>query len=124
MAVYNYTDDTTLVSTLETFGRTCNVKEIERNINIEISKVTTWLQRNKLQLNVSKSKFMVFFKHPKTLPKLNITANGNLIGQVSEFNFLGITIDENITWNPHIRNTSIKIARVIGILRKLKRIFP
>ena len=119
-----YADDTTLVSTLETFGRTCNVKEIEHNINIEISKVTTWLQRNKLQLNVSKSKFMVFFKHPKTLPKLNITANGNLIGQVSEFNFLGITIDENITWNPHIRNTSIKIARVIGILRKLKRIFP
>ena len=118
-----YTDDTTLVSTLETFGRTCNVKEIERNINIEISKVTTWLQKNKLQLNVSKSKFMMFFKHPKTLPKLNITANGNLIDQVSEFNFLGITIDENITWNPHIRNTSIKIARVIGILRKLKRIF-
>ena len=56
-----YADDTTLVSTLETFGRTCNVKEIERNINIEISKVTTWLQRNKLQLNVSKSKFMMFF---------------------------------------------------------------
>ena len=119
-----YADDTTLVSTLETFGRTCNVKEIERNINIEISKVTTWLQRNKLQLNVSKSKFMMFFEHPKTLPKLNITANGNLINQVSEFNFLGITINENITWNLHIRKTSIKIARVIGILRKLKRIFP
>ena len=60
------------------------------------------------KLNVSKSKFMVFFKHPKTLPKLNITANRNLIGQVSHFNVLGITIDENITWNPHIRNTSIK----------------
>ena len=34
-----YVDDTTLVSTLENFGFTCNVKEIERNINIEISKV-------------------------------------------------------------------------------------
>ena len=79
-----YADDTTLVSTLETFGCTCNVKEIERNINIEISKVTTWLQRNKLQLNVSKSKFMMFFNNPKTLPKPNITANGNLIEQVSE----------------------------------------
>ena len=67
---------------------------------------------------------MMFYKHPKTLPKPNITANGNLIGQVSKFNFLGITIDENITWNPHIRNTSIKIARFIGILRKLERIFP
>ena len=119
-----YADDTTLVSTLKNFGRTCNIKEIECNINIEISKVTTWLQRNKLQLNVSKSKFMMFLKHPKILPKLNITANGNVVDQVSEFNFLGITIDENIAWNPHIHNTSIKIARVIGILRKLKRIFP
>ena len=76
-----YADDTALVSTLETFGRTCNVKEIERNINIKISKVATWLLRNKLQLNVSKSKFIMFFKHPKTLPKLNITANGNLTDQ-------------------------------------------
>ena len=80
-----YADDTTLVTTLETFGRTRNVKETERNINIETSKVTTWLQRNKLQLNVSKSKSMMFFKHPKILPKLNITANGNLIDQVSTF---------------------------------------
>ena len=52
----------------------------------------------------------MFFKHPKTLPKLNITANGNLIDQVSELNFLCITIDENILWSPHINNTSIKIA--------------
>ena len=36
-----HADDTTLVSTLETFGSTCNVKEIERNINIEIFKVST-----------------------------------------------------------------------------------
>ena len=36
-----YADDTTLVFTLNNFGRPCNVKEIERNINIEISKVTT-----------------------------------------------------------------------------------
>ena len=48
---------------------------------------------------------MMCFKHPTTLPKLNITANGNVTDQESEFNFLGITIDENIAWNPHIRNT-------------------
>ena len=46
-----------------------------------------------------------------------------LIIQVSEFKFLGITIDENITRNPNIRNISIKIAMAIGILRKLKRYF-
>ena len=37
----------------------------------KISKVVTWLQSNKLKLNVSKSKFMLFYKHPKVVPKLN-----------------------------------------------------
>ena len=51
-------------------------------------------------------------------------ANGNPIDEVQEFIFLDITIDQNITWTPHIRKISIKISRVIGVLRKLKRIFP
>ena len=87
-------------------------------------KITTWLHSNKLKLNASKSKLMIFFKHPNIIPKLNIWANGNQINEVQEFNFLGITIDQNITWTPHIRKISIKILRVIGVLRKLKRIFP
>ena len=118
-----YADDTTLVSTLETFGNTNRPTEIENNISNEISKITTWLHSNKLKLNASKSKYMVFFKHPKIIPKLNILANGNPIDEVQEFNFLSITIDQNLTWTPHIRKISIKISRVIGVLRKLKRIF-
>ena len=97
--------------------------EIENNISNEISKITTWLHSNKLKLNASKSKFMIFFKHPKIIPKLNIWANGNQIDEVQKFNFLGITIDQNITWTPHIRKISIKISRVIGVLRKLKHIY-
>ena len=119
-----YADDTTLISTLETFGNTNRPTEIENNISDQISKITTWLHSNKLKLNASKSKFMIFFKHPKIIPKLNIWANGNQIDEVQEFNFLGITIDQKITWTPHIRKISIKISRVIGVLRKLKHIFP
>ena len=47
-----YADDTTLISTLENVGPTNNAKELEQNINDEISKVATWLQCNKLKLNV------------------------------------------------------------------------
>ena len=36
-----YADDTTLISTLENFGPTNNAKELEQNINDEISKVAT-----------------------------------------------------------------------------------
>ena len=76
-----YADDTTLISTLENFGPTNNAKKLEQNINEEISKVVTWLQSNKLKQNVSKSKLMLFCKHPKVVPKLNILVNGNPIVQ-------------------------------------------
>ena len=91
-----YADDTTLISTLETFCNTNRPTEIENNINNEISKITTWLHINKrrptpasysCKLNASKSKFMIFFKHPNIIPKLNIWANGNQIDEVQEFNF-------------------------------------
>ena len=108
-----YADDTTLVSHLENFGAT-NIA-IEDGLNQEISKVNTWLFSNKLVLNVTKSKFMLFFKHPKIVQTLNLSINGNLVEQVINFNFLGITIDQNITWSDHISKISIKVARVIGI---------
>ena len=41
---------------------------------------------------------MIFFKHPKVTPKLNISVNDNQIDQVDEFNFLGITIDQSVTF--------------------------
>ena len=67
---------------------------------------------------------MIFFKYSRTIPKFNISINGNQVEQVTNFNFLGITIDQNLTWKDHISKISIKIARVIGIMNKLKHIFP
>ena len=119
-----YADDTTLISSLETFGDRNNPKYMENNINTEISKITTWLKSNMLNLNFEKSNFMIFFKHPKKLPNLNITVNNKIIEQVDHFNYLGITLDQNITWTPHLDKVSIKISRVTGLLRKLQHIFP
>ena len=67
---------------------------------------------------------MIFFKHPRTIPKLSISIDGNPVEQVTNFNFFVITLDQNFTWNDHISKISIKVARVIGIMNKLKRIFP
>ena len=63
-------------------------------------------------------------KAPKRSPKLMLTISGDILEQVEEFNFLGITVDQNVTWHAHITKMSIKLASVIGILHKLKRTFP
>ena len=67
---------------------------------------------------------MIFFKVPKVVPRLNVTIAGNPIEQVNEINFLGITLDQNITWKPHITKMAINITRVIGVLNKLNIFSP
>ena len=53
-----------------------------------------------------------------------IVRNMQLIVKSLRFNFLGITVDQNVTWDVHITKILIKLARVIDILHKLKRTFP
>ena len=67
---------------------------------------------------------MIFFKVPKVVPRLNVTIAGNPIEQVNEINFLGITLDQNIIWKPHITKMAINITRVIGVLNKLNIFSP
>ena len=56
------------------------------------------------------------------IPKIRI--NEIDIERVDEFDFLGLTINENMTWNSHIRKISNKISRVVGIMNRLKHVLP
>ena len=38
--------------------------------------------------------------------------------------FLGLTIDQHLTWNGHVQKISNKISRSLGIMCKLKRFLP
>ena len=56
------------------------------------------------------------------IPKLTI--NDHVIERVTDFNFLGLTFDEHMSWNSHINKISIKITKTVGILSRLKRFLP
>ena len=117
-----YADDTTLNSTLDLFGN--DTEEIQNSVISELKKVFKWLDVNKLCLNVSKSKFMLFQMPQKRVPHLLFSIDRMHIEQVTEFNFLGLIIDSNLNWKAHLSAIGTKISRVIGLLHKLKYIFP
>ena len=114
-----YADDTTLYAKLSSLGRTPS-----KTLNCELSQISKWLQINKLSLNIAKTKYMIFHKPKRKLPKLTLNINGINIEQCSTFNFLGLTLNQNLTWNDHIRKISLKIARSIGQLKNLKHFLP
>ena len=77
-------------------------------------------------MNVSKTKFMIFHYHQRNIEPIvpEIKINSERIEKVSEFNFLGYTIDEHLGWKPHIQKISNKIARTLGIMCRLKNFLP
>ncbi len=122
----NYADDTTLNSTLEAFGDRKNVPQIQNNINRELTKVNTWLFRNKLLINSSKTKLMLFYTYQRTsyIPKITLSINETPIEMVEHFTFLGITFDTHLTWRYHINNVTSKMNPVISNLNSLKLLIP
>ena len=123
-----YADDTTLISPLCSFTHGGNsISEISNSINLELKKISDWFAVNKLSLNTEKTKFMIFHNHQKTItdkyiPSLKI--NGTSIERVTEFNFLGLTINEHLTWKSHADKVANKISRTLGVMNRLKRYLP
>ena len=60
----------------------------------------------------------------KRVPQLSFNIEGLPIEQVYEFNFLGLIIDANLNWKAHLNAIGTKVSRVIGLLHKLKYVFP
>ena len=112
-----YADDTTLYCNINQ-----NVSEVV--INNELLKVSLWLAANKLSLNVGKTKFMVFHMRNKVVSYPDLHLNGNKIERVTQFNFLGLILHASLSWDKHINHISLKVSKAIGILYRLKSIYP
>ena len=97
-----YADDTSLVQPLCTFYAPIenNLNRVSSNINKELQEISDWLSVNKLSLNVKKTKMMLFHYRQKNIKSLipNLKINKAPIELVKDFNFLGITLDECMTW--------------------------
>lgn len=85
----------------------------------EMSKLKVWFDYNKLSLNLSKTKFMLFGKCKRDIG-IQISIDGVGIERVSEIKFLGVTIDEQINWKSHIKYLQSKVARSISVINKAK----
>ena len=110
-----YADDTTIYFNKEDFPKI----NLANHITTELDKIYIWIKHNKLSLNVEKNKCMMFH----TIQKKHSTVIA-LNRWITYFKFLGILFDESVTWKCHINMVTNKISQVIGILKRLKHVFP
>ena len=110
-----FADDTNLF----TSGK--EIKTLETNINNELSHISIWLKVNKLSLNIKKTHYMIFRKRKKDSLNVKLSIDGELINEVDKTKFLGVLIDNKLTWKQHIAYVSGKIARGIGMIIKARQ---
>jgi hypothetical protein len=90
-------------------------------MQIEMDKITNWLNVNKLSVNTAKTK-LILFRSTNKRQKQNITIsmNNENLKQVKSTTFLGIVIDECLTWKNHLNSISKKIIKSASIISRIR----
>lgn len=113
-----FADDTNLFLTSKT------LPDLEEKGNVLILNINKWLIANKLHLNIDKTCYSIF--SPNRLPAsgIKIKINNNELKQVNSCKYLGVTIDEELKWIPHIEDVLQKLKRLVGICYKIRYKLP
>lgn len=106
-----FADDTNFICSGE------NLEQLLDTLENELTKLKSWFDANKLTLNLSKTKFIIFGNRTIPLHK-KLMINDIEIEKVKEYKFLGVIIDDKLCWKPHIQYIKTKISKLIAILYK------
>ena len=91
----------------------------------ELNKLSTWFKANKLFLNLKETNFMLFKPRQKRYDfQLQMCINEQRIEKVKETVFLGVVLDEHLSWNPHISQVARKISKSIGVINRARLFLP
>ena len=121
-----FADDTIFVNSNK------DLKILEETTNNQLEKAKIWFWSNKLSLNISKTKYIVFKTNRMTniTPEFRIAIGdreveriGNDCNQKS-FKFVGVHLDENMSWEHHINHVINKISSSNFALNQLKKFVP
>jgi hypothetical protein len=94
--VVTFADDTSLLYREKT------KEQILNNINHDQKILLPWFKDNLLHLNAGKCKYMVFaYKTPGWANTIEVKTDQDKIERVKEIKYLGLVIDEKLTWKSH-----------------------
>ena len=98
-----------------------SLKKINKYINHDLFQTVQWLTANRISLNVNKTELIIFRSKNKSITKhQNFRISGQKINPVNKAKYLGIYLDEHLTWNFQLIQIKTKLSRSCGLLAKLR----
>ena len=102
-----------------------NLRQLECTLQCAVTQLFTWLVANKLKLSVPKSSSMLIGTRQRTIGKtLNLSLNNDPLKQVSTVRYLGVNIDQHLTWHNHVEYVLRRVRSKLYSLNRLKPLTP
>ena len=100
--------------------------------NKVLQDVSRYMEVNLLHINVKKCCYMYFSPSKRnksnleddTDSNLSLNINGRILKRVSETKFLGVIIDDQLSWGPHISSLNRKLRSICGRVYRIQNFLP
>ena len=89
-------------------------------VNAQLNNISNWMKANKQILNIEKTNYILFGTQATIENNLKLYYRNKEINIVSNTKFLGVFVDEKLSWNNHIDNLCKTLSKNIGILYRLQ----
>ena len=87
---------------------------LPKRVNYDLRKLSMWLRANKFSLNIEKTELVVFRRQNTKLNKsFKIKLDGKRLFPTSSVKYLGVLLDEHLTWSSQISHVQIKLNLAI-----------
>ena len=113
--IHYFADDTNLLYSSKF------LKDINQKINFELKNIIHWLRANKISLNTKKMEVVLFRAQKAIIKKtMNFRITGQKVNIMKEKKYLGMIMDEHLTFKNHMDTVKLKLNRANGLLAKLR----
>ena len=111
-------------------------KEAYSNANLVLNEMHQYMSKNKLHVNMSKSVYMHFRPNYNKVERLSCartreysTINSlkiidHKLKKVDKVKFLGVIIDDKLSWEPQIEHLTEKLNSSIVMIKRIKKFIP
>jgi hypothetical protein len=122
------------------FGQGKNLKDLTIYVNGELKKIANWFRSNKMAVNTSKTKFIIFRTRGKRIEpddcrlvfnnnEFGLPEDVSLISEITRvhnegeersFKLLGVLLDEYLLFDAHVTNLCSKISKSLFCINRVK----
>lgn len=116
-----YADDATLVASIPSPNFRFLVSE---SLNRDLTRISEWCKLWGMKLNPQKTQSMIVSRSRTPYPQHpDLHIDNTMLSTCNYFKILGVTFDNKLTFEKHIRSVASGISQKIGILRKCFKVF-